>query len=373
MKKILLFFGLLPAILFAQNTFTVCNTPGVVADYNNLQTAINTVPGGSVLIVFPSTISYNIATLSKKLSIYGTGYLLDQNSEPFSSPNISGVILNGLVFKPGSDNSYVEGLQLIDMTNAVSSLHRIVMDSVMNVTVSRCDVYMRGFNLPLLATNTTLNCTFRQCYFVPRQPDAGFDASGGDFYQENGSGSQNLQFNNNIFDNRGGNALGVYMNNNVPAQNLGSVIFTNNTFIAALQTSNFSNYTYVNNIFNDTYPQGSFTAQNIRMLGPAIKNVTNSSSLFAANSGNYLNANADSIFAYSAFGYHSLDSKWQVLNNSFAKTFATDGGEVGAYGGVKPYVLSGISSLPNIYAITIDTDTTTRGNVLVRIKGKASE
>ena len=373
MKKIFLFLGLLPVMLFAQNTFTVCNTPGVTADYNNLQTAINAVPEGSILLVFPSATSYNIATLSKKLSIYGTGYLLDQNSEPFASPNVSGVILNGLIFNPGSDNSYVEGLQLIDMTNAVAVINRIVMDSVTNVTVSRCDVYMRGFNLPILATNTTLNCTFQQCYFVPRQPDAGFDASGGGFYQEYGSGSQNLQFNNNIFDNRGGAALGVFMNYNVLAQNLGSVIFTNNTFTAALQFSNFSGYTYINNIFNNTYPQGAFTPAGIGMTGAAIKNVTNSANLFAAGSGNYTGANADSIFAYSAFGYHSLDTKWQILNSSFAKNFATDGGEVGAYGGFKPYVPSGISSLPNIYAITVSTDTTIRGNVLVRIKGKATE
>jgi hypothetical protein len=108
------------------------------------------------------------------------------------------------------------------------------------------------------------------------------------------------------------------------------------------------------------------------MNGAAFNNITNSSTLFAAGSGNYPGANPDSIFAYSSFGFHSFDQKWQVVNNSFAKTFATDGRETGAYGGDKPYVLSGIPNLPGIYALTITPDISKRGNVLVRIKSKAS-
>jgi hypothetical protein len=371
MKKILLLVASLPAVLFAQNTYTVSNIAGITADYSSLQGAIDSVPAGSTLLLFPSTISYGIGTLSKKLSIYGTGFMLDQNEAPFTSPNSSGVILDGLVFNPGSDNSFVEGLQLTDM-KGVYTKNRIVMDSVLNVTVSRCSVYMRGFGPPLIATNTTLNCTFRQCYLVPRQPDAGFDASGGNLYQENGNGSQNLQFNNNIFDNRGSNSLGMAMNHNVPTQRLGSLFFTNNTIIAALQGSNFSNYTYTNNIFYNTYPQGIITPQSVEMNGAAINNITNSSVLFAAGSSNYPGANPDNIFSYSTFGFHSFDQKWQVVNNSFAKTFATDGHEAGAYGGDKPYVLSGIPNLPGIYAYSITTDGNKRGNILIRIKTKAS-
>lgn len=374
MKKILFLLALLPAFVFGQNTFTVSNVPGVTADFATLQGAIDTVAAGSTLLVFPGGPSYGDAMLTKKLSIYGTGYLLDQNSEPFVSPNETGVILNRIIFNPGSDNSYIEGLQFID-NFGTPNVNRIVLDSVANVIISRCETNTRGFGPPQIGTYTTLNCTFRECYFVPRQPDAGFDASGGSYYQEYGNGSQNLQFRNNIFDSRGGTGTGLLMNYNVPTERLGTVTFDRNTILLSVGNTDFCNYTYTNNIFYNTNPTQTFNAANLRIHGAMFNNVVTASvsNLFPPNSGNIIGVNPDSLFIYSTFGYHSLDSKWGLQNNHPAKTYATDGGEVGAFGGINHYVLSGISSLPGIYAITISADTTIRGNVLVRVRGKAAQ
>lgn len=369
MRKILLAFALLPLSVIAQSTYTVCNTPGMKADYNNLQAAVNAVPAGSTIMVFPGGGSYGDVVVSKKLSIYGTGFLLGENSEPYTAPDIRGVVLNTLRCNPGSDNSVLEGLQFTDM-NGIGGLNRMVLDSVRNVTVSRCDFYMRGFGPDLLTTRNTFNCIFRNCYVVPRQPDAGFDASGGPVYREFGTGSINLQFLNNIFDNRGGGLLGFSMNYNVTPANYGEVFFTNNTFSCYLAFSNFCGYTYRNNIFYNTVT-ATITPEGVGMTGAGYNNITNAPVLFKPNSGNRMNVSMDTVLVYNSFGYHSFDEKYRVLPNSFAKTFSTSGGEIGAYGGDKPYVLSGIPALPEIYAYSITRDSTIRGNIKLRIKAKS--
>lgn len=371
MKKYLLFLLLWPVSSFAQKTYSVSNIPGVATDYTSLQGAIDSIPPGSTLLVFPSAKSYGIVSVAKKITIYGTGFLLDQNEAPFTAPNQYGVVLDAINFKSGSDHSFIEGIQIIDVS-ASGGYPRIELDSVNNVTISRCSFYMQGFGPNLVYTKNTYNCNFNGCYFVLRQPSAGFDASGGGLYRESGTGSQNLYFTNNIIENRGLLSIGLSMNHLVSTENLGNVYFDHNTFVVSLGGSDFSNYTYTNNIFYDTYPQLVAVPQSVRMLGAAFNNITNSPALFKGGSGNFLNANGDEIFAYSTFGFHSFDQKWAVQDTSFAKHFAADGGEVGAFGGKKSYVLSGIPNLPEIYAITVSGDTTARGHVLVRIKARAS-
>lgn len=359
-------------MVFAQSTFSVSNIPGLTTDFYTLQGAVDSVPDGSTLLVFASAKSYGDVKISKKLSVYGTGFMLDQNVEPFTATATSGVIVNNIVFKPGSDNSLIQSLQFIDAASTSTVANRIKMDTVHDITISRCNIYMHGFAPPLIATANTFNCMFTGCYIVPWQPNAGFDQSGGELYTETADGSVNLLFTNNIFDNRGATGLSIIMNSHVTStERWGSVFFINNTFAIGLQGANFCNYFCSNNIFYDTY-QKPFTPQSINMTGPAYNNITNSATLFTANSGNSINVNTDSLFTNKTFGYHSFDQRWQVVAGSFAKTFASDGGEAGAFGGKTPYVLSGIPSLPQAYAVTIKNDTTRRGHVLVRIKAKAS-
>jgi hypothetical protein len=349
----------------------VCNRPGVISDYHSLQGAIDSVPAGSTLLVFPSPDSYGIINVSKKISIYGTGFMLEQNEEPFTAPNAEGVILDAINFSKGSDHSFIQGLQFTDVS-ASGGYPRYKLDSVSNITISRCQCYMQGFGPTLVYTRNTFNCTFNGCNFVLRKPDAGFDASGGGLYTEIGTGSENLYFTNSIIDNRGGNAEPLSMNYNVSSLYLGHVYFDHNVFIIATGSSNFCNYFYSNNIFYDTFPQQPASPQVNNMKGTAFNNVTTSPTLFAANSGNYTGANGDQVFNYSTFGYHSFDQKWSVQDTSFAKHYARDGGEVGAFGGSTAYVLSGIPNLPEIYSVLAYEDTLMRGHILVRIKGKAT-
>ena len=361
---------MLPAFLFAQNNYSVCNVPGVKADFKTLQGAVDSVAAGSILYVFPSTSSYGAVVINKKLAIFGTGFLLDQNSQPASSPNTSGVILDVLNLVNGSSNSYIDGLQLINMTGGSFPV-RLFLDSVSNVTITRCAAYTQLFGPHIISTRNCFNCTISNCYFVPANP-ADFGHSGGNYYKEIGTGSFNLQFNNNLFDDRM-TVRPFVLNYLVSSYNFGTVFFNNNTIIADLGGSSFSNYTYVNNFFIHS-GNSSIQPVNIQLNSLCLNNITNSPNLFALAKGvnNIQNANADSIFMYSTFGYHPWEEKWKVRDTSFAKTFSSTGGEVGAFGGNTPYKLSGLSTLPFIYDLSVTKDSAIRGNVKVRIKARAN-
>lgn len=371
MKKILLFLWLLPLASMAQNSYTVSNVAGMTANYRTLQGAIDSVAAGSTLYVFPSVTDYGNVNINKKMVIIGTGFMLDQNNDPFTAPNKTGVSISSVYFMPGSSNSYLEGVQLIGNTNE-NRFFRFLLDSVNNVTINRCfgEIWVTfPAGNRVIETRNTNNCTFSQCYLTEVNLES-VNHSGGELFSELGNGSQNLQFINNIFDNR--NQLTDFtMNRNVNPASYGNVVFTNNTFYGGINVSSFSNYTYFNNFFISTDTSDAINAT-IGLSGSTGFNITNVRNLFPAGSNNLQGVNADSIFQIATFGYHSWDERWQLVNGSFALHYASDGGQVGAFGGYNPYVLSGIPVLPEIYNLTVMPDAKIRGHVLVHIKANAS-
>ena len=373
MKKIFWLVCLLPIFSLGQGSYTVCNRPGVTANFATLQGAIDSVAAGSTLYLFPSPVDYGNVAMSKKLTIIGTGYMLDLNNAPYASPNTEGVSVSSIRLKPGSDYSYIQGLQLIgNAADNFTGRWRFRMDSVNNVTINRClaeiwTSYPDG-NCVIQTVNTT-NCVFSQCYLLQMNIQAPTH-SGGTMYAEAGGGSQNLQFTNNIFDTRGAGPF--TFNYNINPNFYGTLIFTNNTFNGAINNSTFCNYTFYNNFFISTNPSAQIFNSTLGLSGAGGYNVTNLTGVFPAHSYNYEGANPDSIFARATFGFHSFDQGLQVVSGSFAKTYASDGGEVGAFGGSNSYVLSGIPTLPMIYSLALSRDTTRRGNVLVHIQAKAN-
>lgn len=373
MKKYTLLLCLLPFLSRAQHSYTVSNVPGMTANYRTLQGAIDSVADGSTLYVFPGVTDYGNVNINKKLSIIGTGYLLSENADPYTAPNKTGVAVSSVYFGPASSNSYLQGIQFNGNTNE-SRFYRIFMDSVNNVTINRCflEIWVTypGGNI-IFETRNTYNCTISQCYITQINLELP-NHSGGELYIELGKGSQNLQFSNNLFDNRYTNGS-FTLNHNVDPVNYGTLVFTNNTFHGGIQNSNFSNYNYYNNFFISTDLTSGISPSPLGLNGPTGFNITNLSNLFPAGSTNNLHGvNADGIFSYATFGYHSWEQSWQVVDTSFTKHYASDGGEVGAFGGFNPYVLSGIPALPEIYSLSVKPDSTSRGRVLVHIKAKAT-
>jgi hypothetical protein len=369
MKKIFLLIGvILPVVFFGQNTYTVSNINNVTADYFSLQGALDSVPESSIIYLFPSPVSYGGGVVNKKVAIYGNGFLLDQNPYPATAPNTYGAHLQYLDIKQGGSNSFIEGLQFNNATSAIvagwPTSNPLHIDSAVNVIVSRCAFYPQGGGY-FITTKATNNCIIRDCYMDLAESGEGNSSF---VLNDNLSGSTALQFRNNIITNR---RTGMTFNcfNILVAS---GVSFINNTIIASINGSNFQNLNYVNNIFVDTNPMSATTANSVSMLGQVHHNISTKMGFIDSTQNNFSGANTDSLFVYSSFGFHGEDEQWQLLQGSFANTYATGGSACGAFGGEVPYTLSGIPQLPNIYSVTVQKDSLTRGNVMVRIKAKAS-
>ena len=354
MKKLIYCFCFLPLAAGAQNLYTVSNVPGATANFSSLQTAQNSVPAGSILYVMPSAFSYGDITITKKLTIYGTGYFLGQNLEPNTQANPASAKLNSITFKPGSALSYIEGLQI---STEVGIRNSLVIDTVANIIISRCLIICTQSYSGSIFMSGATNCVVRNCYIAP--PNFYWThavLAGGDF--------SGIQFNNNIIFNNGGIFYA-----NASAGN-GTASFTNNTISSVLNGGTFGNFNYTNNIFVSQDPPGNITTY--LMNGTSLFNITNASNLFVPAGNNFQNANTDSIFVALLPGYHSIDQKWKVRDTSFAMTYGQGGVQCGAYGTANAYKLSGIPNLPYVYSMNVPVQATAPGTIGVRIKAKAS-
>ena len=108
MKKIsLLLFLLISATAFAQNTLRVNNIPGINAPYTTIQAAVTAASAGDIILVEGSPTAYNVGAfdLTKKLTIRGPGYFLNENITVQANQNPATITSTSFYFSPGSDGS----------------------------------------------------------------------------------------------------------------------------------------------------------------------------------------------------------------------------------------------------------------------------
>ncbi len=381
MKTIFTLCLLLPFSLMAQNIYTVSNVPGTSSSYKTLQGAHDSVAAGSTIYVLPGSFSYGDVVLTKKLTIYGTGYFLGQNLDPNTQANTAPVIVNSITFRAGSDNSFVEGLQMA--AQALHNTNRFELDTVSNITISRCYILSPTFNAysgnhSFFMFNGANNCLIKQCYI---ENINGYTNPPLVRYQygtyPNFSG---IRFVNNIIDwqvvGTNGFRFGPDAYGTFQAGGTVDVTVVNNTFLLNLKASSFANLNYTNNIFynNSSTDIVDPTSVYLSLNGTNLNNVTNSSTLFtAANLGtNYQSNSGDNLFVIGLDGFHSKDQKWTLRDTSFANTFGQGGVPVGALGGTSSYKLSGIPNQPFIYNLSVPAQATAPGTITVHIKAKAS-
>lgn len=381
MKKLIqAFIFLLPAACLGQNIFTVSNIPGITAKYRTLQGAIDSVPDGSTIIVFPSATNYGNIVINKKLALYGNGFFLAENAEPNTASNAATASVASIWIKEGGSGSIIEGLVIASQTSGRTNFGVLQMDSTANVTISRC--FFNNYNDLgewYIQPAKTINCTIRNCYFDQvRLTPAGGNLQ---FIREAGNAgnthtsSRGLKFIGNIINAHQG-ALIMFTGFNGQPSASSDISFINNTIIAGIPSASssyagvFCDYTYINNIFYITAPASSYNKNSIYNFQKTVaNNVCNITGLFPARGKNLEGVALASLFSNAT---PSTDGQWKLTALSPAIIYATDGGQAGAFGGEYPYVLSGIPDLPMIYDMQITRDVANPGNVKVRIKGKST-
>ncbi len=320
MKHLFTFFLLLGCVsAFSQNTYSVCNIPTFDADFTNLQTAINTVPNGSILIVQGSGISYGAITVNKPIILRGTGYNLSQNAQTQANYGTSSDI-GGIIFDNGSNGSEISGFSINGNIN---------VDSVNNLTIKSNKVVgisANFMNNSIIAGNLTQGQSYYYYY------------CGASIYLVN---CYNIFINNNIIlDGIGGTGQSCTVVNNTFCNRV--VPYYGNSTTMTMPTSS----NVYNNIFLES-PECYFGFSGVNLNNNLFINC--GSGGYGGTYGNIDNVPSAGLFiGYPTQGAYSDDGRYQLAPGSPAIGAGVGGIDCGAFGGSTPYKLSGIAAIPNI-------------------------
>lgn len=336
MKKLLFLF----AVAFTHfSTYAaviiVSNNPNVPGQFTSLQAAIDAATPDDTLYVQGSTTSYGDVTITKKLSIIGSGMLPDNTSH-------LGTTLGNVFYRVSADGT----------------------SSSSGSSITGCNIYV----VYLCVTNVGNNpySTMVNNITVSRNRISAIMSNGyGLAY-----GSYNgIHIYNNIIgtlavDRLGGNSV---VNNNIFINGVQSTGFLDsgnwvlaNNFVGE-KISNCYNATIVNNIIysaatnynnNSSNHYSSFTknlfySYNFYQFSGDFLNNSPNDNTFNTTYGNILNQNpsfvkytiSDPIYSYSLSNPPSgpfVD--FHLNSDSPGKNYGTDGTDIGIYGGTTPFV-----------------------------------
>ncbi|WP_435354137.1 hypothetical protein [Emticicia sp. SJ17W-69] len=309
----------------------------------DLQAAIDNATAGTTFLVEGG--NYNSLTISKRIGLIGTGYLLGANgTNTQASPNVA--TIQNLSFNPGSQNSIISGFQLSS-----------IMVSTHNIIIQRNLV---GGILSQNADNTLIKQNFIENYLS-------FSNSTG-FIVKNNIIGDNITFSSSSVPLMAGQII----NNTLNARYVKCADSTTTT-------GNFFNFlTNINIIKNNIFIGKVFVGNNCST--PQILSVQNfysfdnnvAGGVTFANISNKVTTNFANMFVGYPNNPNGLpkDARFQLPTNSPAKGAGENLSDAGAFGGDEPYVLSGIPIGPVVYDLQVPTSTAVGQTIQVQIKAK---
>jgi hypothetical protein len=331
MKKLLfsmVIMGSLCHFLSAQHLLRVNNNPGFDVDYTTLQAAVDAAIGGDTIYVEGSTAYYAGATINKQLTIVGPGYFLNENPKTQAN-RLEALFNSNLTFAAGSEGSTLMGCRFSsDLIINVDDI-TVIRNYLWNVEFeTSCD------NI-LLAQNYVYNTIHAYTPGVLTNSVISNNIIRGQFSTHATSGP-------------------LVVSNNV-------LITTNYTFPIDCYNANIQNNILIG------------AAATISLNSNSISNNILTKDGTDAN-GNQYNIDMTTVFAdYDGQLDMSTDGKWQLKAGSPALDAGVGGVDCGVYGGVAPYILSGIPNLPHIYEASVQAAASSESGLQVTILVKSGD
>ena len=331
MKKLLLSLAVIVGVCSAASatTWRINSNPKAKAHFLTLKDAMSSldVKSGDVLMLDPG--AHEGTTITKQVTIVGTGYLLADNKDWKETASASitsylslrsdgcrviGVSVSHISVEADNceiDRCYgsvaLESVANASITNCyLTALSNISLESPKNYLVSNCIIAVgnKVFSLDYGASGTIKNCViYGNC------------KSG---YLVN---VVNAEFYNNIV---------INTNTEYKVENEESVLYRN---ICTINFNESLGNTFTNNVINIDPEYASPVYTDNKCVG---------------------NVALTDVFAWG----EGLERRFMLSADSPAKGYATDGSDCGAFGGSTPYVLSGIPQFyPHITEVSIPTKT----------------
>lgn len=323
MKNIILVFIMFFAVgvIHTQATvWRVNNNAAINANFTNFTAAQNAASPNDTLYFEGSSVSYGNIVLTKPLVIIGPGYFLSGN--PQTQANLLTAQFGTVGFNSGSTGSTISGL----------SITSTVTINISSVNIIRC--YISAINLNSNSAAIS-NILINGCFIY------------NDIYETGSQLINNVLITNNLIEgynesvNLGDNASGV-ISNCILKDDLVVKNFTCSNNILTCCSVSRNNNVFFNNIGSGTqFPTGNGNQQNINMTD-----------VFVGATGN------------------STDGQYQLKPGSPAIGAGNDGTDCGIFGGITPYVLSGLPAIPAIYEINMPSTGTSTNGINVTVKAK---
>jgi len=345
----------------------VNNNPGINVDnkivFSNVTAAIAAASAGDIIYLEPSLTSYGTVTFTKKLTLLGPGYFLNQNfptATQTTSATIDGFIAVNTV-TINCDGSVISGLVISGANNNSGTSSYLGAN---NLTFSNNILYGIEILISNLSSDNTAfynNIILSGNYFEPNSNVSLYKAGVNGLVVTNNFFSYNSSYGDDLVS--GGS----------------TVTFSNNTYVnlsllILLDNAGNTSYTIKNNIFTD--PQ-FFIITDIHSGNSSISldnnifylaNITVGKRFSSSNPPSSVTQNNNQFNATSSIFVsptgQSTDGQWQVLQNSSSVAYkaGTDGTDCGMFGGALPYTLSGLPAIPSIATINITGGSTITSN-----------
>lgn len=355
MKRAFTLLAFTCLLLNSQNSFAkiwrVNNNPDVAADFTSLQAAHDGAAAGDTLHIEGSPNGYGGVTISKKLTILGAGYFLDENPNTQALQQSSKVA--GFTFNAGSSGSQIMGLDF--QGNSVT----IYVDDIVIRRNKFCapangayDYYVGVINVQYRNNNGATganNIIISQNFGVKVAVN----------YPSTGILITNNYITNEAYFGEGNTQNCLYISANAIA------LVQNNVFRRGKVSANNSNFS--NNIMN----LGQFEG-----VGNLYSNNIANGTQFGTDNGNKANVTMTSVFVGAGTGVSS-EGEWKLKAGSpaIAAGYGSTAQNIidcGMYGGTNAYILAGLPPMPVVYSFEVQPIGSNTDPIDVKVKVKSA-
>jgi len=339
-KFILIVFFILIAQQAQAKLWTVDSNTSNAADFHTAQEAIDAAQAGDTLYFAGSSISYGNATINKQLTLIGPGYYLGDNDILTANKVSAKLDVVGIKREKGYDDSGV----MSDLDASGTIIRGFEIGSF----------YIQGSSsAPLIISNVSI---------------IGNQITGG---QNSIGWSANIIIQKNIFSRNCSPTFSVYNSSE-------NAIITNNIFLGLVTVASNSSASITNNtfaVYDNLRGHSIYNSTVTNNIVATVFETENTNSIFKNNisafnigteNGNQSSVDLDSIFV----GGDSPDGKYQIKPGSAAEGAGLNGEDIGAFGGVSPYSLSGLPPIPVVYDFAAPVTVTGANGLPVSFKVK---
>ncbi len=333
---------------------TVCNGPDV-ADYTDLQEAIDNASPGDSLYVCGSGVSYGDIDIDKQLYLIGAGIYPDKEYNIPSKINDIDFTINESTQQMEAHGTVMDGFHITYFT-AYIDISGLGNFDVNDLVVSNCflaqSTNLRGNNIIIK------NNVFSSGLYNRLDNLSNFEVSNNVFLNAGVlyAKGTNINIVNNLFvdSDYTGNFLG---SSGSSTNRIEGAVIRNNIFYGADDNISVINSHFENNIayknggdfLNIDFTSGSNnTATGNIIADPMFTNPVIVNSGDPLNDNDYLNGIVD----------YSLQTGSPALNAG------TDGTDIGSTGGTNPFQMRGEPGIPQVRSITLDNNEVVPGQTL---------